>query len=289
MHFTYASPDKSQLKQGDIISKRSAIHALLEEYYPYWAEDQNYTHLMVISQTCDLVRRNGNPCKTHWINVAAVKPLGVVLNSQIKGYQDTDFMKAAGVYPLNERGAFRRFLQRLHNNNEVEYFYLHQEPSVKFMTNSCAFLRISATLRRDHYDVLLENKVVQLTPVFQAKLGWMVGTIYSRVGTGDWVPNKFESTREFTNMLDGIVEGTCNWLDRSRIKNAERKWKQANKPQDTEQFILQEIKRKPQLTLRERVVEDIISALREKDVIEESQVIAIREMIHGVDEIRNLR
>lgn len=66
-----------------------------------------------------------------------------------------------------------------------------------------AVLPLSFSFRTDHYDLLLENRVLGITPEFQAKVGHIIGQLYSRIGTPDlhdygWNDKK---TRQFINLL----------------------------------------------------------------------------------------
>jgi hypothetical protein len=105
------------------------------------------------------------------------------------------------------------FLNRLLNNNEKEYFYLHEEPQIG-LYSSCAFLRLSIAIRADeHYAMCRDARIASLSPEFQSKLGWLVGNIFSRVGTTDWKEN------ELKVKVKKILEEHIVWLDEDKIKN----------------------------------------------------------------------
>ena len=70
-HFTY-EPPKDDLRQGDLLEKTEALEELLEEVHPYYLKD-TYTHFLIITQSCDLVRRNGNPPKSRYVTIAGVR------------------------------------------------------------------------------------------------------------------------------------------------------------------------------------------------------------------------
>ena len=51
----------------------------------------------------------------------------------------------------------------------------------------CALLRRPAVLSLvDNYEGLVAARTLTLNEEFRAKLGWLVGNIYSRVATRDW-------------------------------------------------------------------------------------------------------
>lgn len=53
------------------------------------------------------------------------------------------------------------------------------------------------TLRVNHYPVLKETRRGRLSSEFRSKLGWLVGNLYSRIGTQDWNedPQRIEMLR----------------------------------------------------------------------------------------------
>jgi len=296
MHFTYEpKPSDSQLMQGDVIRKTDEICALLEQYYPYWAKNQDYTHLMVITQTCDLVRRDQKPCKATCINVAAVKPLETVLMLQTQRYRHTDFERFGRVCPIDEREEFLRFLEKLMNNNQSDYFYLHEEPGPRdepercLFPDSCAFLRISVAVRREHYHRLLEGKILELRESFQAKLGLLVGTIYSRVGTEDWVPNACTED-EFREILERTADEASHWLEGPSIRRLARAWsKEGKDPAEAERTVLNERAKHNQLTRKQGIVESVIEALLQERLIEGNRVNSVRQVLFRADQIRKLK
>ena len=73
IHFTYKhSPDMSSLCQGDVLQVTDGMRDILKEVHPYFLNKQ-YKYFMVLTQSCDLVRRNGGNCKTPYITLAAVR------------------------------------------------------------------------------------------------------------------------------------------------------------------------------------------------------------------------
>ena len=72
VHFTYkVAPDMQSLCQGDILKVTDGLKKILEEVHPYFLNEQ-YKYFMVLTQSCDLVRRGG-ACKTPYITLAAVR------------------------------------------------------------------------------------------------------------------------------------------------------------------------------------------------------------------------
>ncbi|HYA39750.1 MAG TPA: hypothetical protein VEF34_00470 [Syntrophobacteraceae bacterium] len=219
-HFTYCMPTEGDLQQGDILSKGDRLKALIGQIHPHYLKD-DYTHFIVLTQSCDLARRGGQSCMAEYISIAAIRPLFLVLEREIAKYQD-EFSKRAGVCKKQIRFRLEQFLERLFNNNHEEYFYLHEQLDMDFPTSSCAFLRLSIALKVDNYDLCLQSRILSLTDIFQAKLGWMVGNIYSRIGTDEWVPTACTKT-EFSENINKLLDSACEWVDEKKLNEAKGK------------------------------------------------------------------
>ena len=72
------------------------------------------------------------------------------------------------------------------DNNEPGYFYLHREPYLGINQRCCAFLPLAVTLGVEQFELCKAAKIAQLTENFQAKLGWLLGHMFSRVATVEW-------------------------------------------------------------------------------------------------------
>ena len=186
-HFTYQEPDLACLKQGDILKKSDGIRSILEQVHPHYLRD-DYQYFVVLTQTCDLVRRDSRQCKSPYITIAAVRSLELLLGMEIDKPQKTQVEIIGGICSLDLKQRMTQFLEHLLKNKEPDYFFLSDDTSLGFPDRMVAFLKLSISLKADlHYDTCLSAKVLGLTDAFKAKLGWLVGNMYSRVGTPDWV------------------------------------------------------------------------------------------------------
>lgn len=85
IHFTYKEKmDMSSLCQGDILNVTDDLSAVLKNIHPYFL-NEHYKYFMVLSQSCDLVRRDGKNCKTPYITLAAVKSYDSFLKKTLIG------------------------------------------------------------------------------------------------------------------------------------------------------------------------------------------------------------
>ncbi len=189
MHFTYDEIDNSSLHQGDIIKRSRSVEDILKNIHPHYFNNKDYKYFMVITQSCDLVRRNGM-CSSRYITIAAIRPLQEAVRREIDKIQYSQIEQKLDICNEAKRFKIEQFLERLTNNNEQEYFFLYKEPACGLDENCCAFLRLSIALKSKlHYETLLKSKILQLKESFQHKLGYLVGNSYARVGTEDWLSN----------------------------------------------------------------------------------------------------
>ncbi|UZJ43735.1 hypothetical protein OOT55_13870 [Marinimicrobium sp. C6131] len=215
VHFTYSeSVDKSCLKQGDVLSKTPALDSLLNQVHPHYSNSENYTHFQVLTQSCDLVKRNGNKCSSNYITLAAVRPLSDVLSRELGKNSVTKF-QGDSFCSESKRQKITDFLRVLMNNNHKDYFFLKSDQKMKLYEDSCTFLHLSIAIRaNEHYEKCLDAKTVQLEPTFRSKLGWLVGNLYSRVGTPDWAPDNY-SQQDFNNYIKNVLDENVIWIPKN--------------------------------------------------------------------------
>jgi hypothetical protein len=157
--------------------------------------------------------------KSRYINLAAVRPVEYALHIEASKHQQ-DWQRATRSISGRIKNKLLEFLGRLLNNNEPGYFYLHEDQGLGLAGNNCAFLALSVPLRVAHYDRCLDAKLAELTEPFQAKLGWLVGDMFSRVGTAEWddeIPDK-----SLGAATGEILDKTLVTIDDNRIREAMR-------------------------------------------------------------------
>jgi hypothetical protein len=204
-HFTYAdSADFNCLRQGDVLKKTDNLLKVIEEVHPYF-KSATFTHFLVLTQSCDLIKRDG-VCNSRYITIAAIRPLEDAIKRKVKEVSSTELERISNTFICERTYAkLKDFLQSLLNNNINDYFYLHPEPSFNLIDQSVAFLRVSIALKSElHYDTCLSCKIMELNDNFKSKLGWLVGNLYSRVGTEDWVP-KTMRIEPFTKFVNDLI------------------------------------------------------------------------------------
>jgi len=253
LHFTYEEEDKrdpAELRQGDILRRTPELEKLLKEYYSYFGNNDENQFFLVITQSCDLVPRDGGACKAKYIELAAVRPLRVAVKRELDHLAESGFDLRFTVAGMKRKGRFEQFLERLFNNNEHEYFYLCKEPTAGLPEDCCAFLHLTVPIKAMHYPTCLQARVLSLNTVFQAKLGWLVGQIYARVGTTDW------PSADLRKMVGDITREAAVWVDDKLIKSAlggVQRWKHEHPGEIADEEILrklvQELPRKKDVAL----------------------------------------
>ena len=221
MHFTYQDDIcRTDLMQGDVLERTQEINELLQSIHPHFYNDQKNLFFMVLTQSCDLVQRgNSRKCKASYITIAPVRSLDLVFDKHLSQLGYSRVEAELPVMTSKSKGKASEFLQRLFNNNETGYFFLDSE-GTKLSEDSVAFLTLSIAIKADlHYEKCLEAKVLELTDTFQAKLGWLVGQMYSRVGTPDWDNNLVKEK------VKNLLESTSIWVDDDKIKALESEYK----------------------------------------------------------------
>lgn len=261
LHFTYVAPQASEsLEQGDILEKNDEIKDLISKVHPHYLKE-DYTHFILLTQSCDIVRSR-NRLKARYLTLAAVRPLSLVLAREVEKEQKHALEKGANCVSSAKRGNFQDFIYKLLNNNNSDYFYLHSEPSFGFSEPSCAFLRLSVAVRADeHYDKCLKARKFSLENTFKAKLGWLVGDMYSRVGTPDWVPD-YTTRQEFSKLVGDLLDGACQWVDANKLDRAKKLYQAENGSQSKDQ-LRAFIENTEPLSKRDKAIERVVEILGE--------------------------
>lgn len=223
IHFTYKpEPDMENLCQGDVLKITEELSMVLKDVHPYFLNEQ-YKFFIVLTQSCDLVRRSGKNCKTPYITLAAVRSYSDFLERMfLKGkYVE----KVDELLIMDEKNKDRAYqlIERIYNNTEPEYFFLYKEDALEFPESMVAYLKVSIALKsNEHYDKCLNAKKIELTDEFKAKLGWLVGNMYSRVGTADW--DGIMSNQARMDMLNNDLNSMCIIGNKEQLKQLKKEF-----------------------------------------------------------------
>lgn len=222
IHFTYKKhPDMQSLCQGDLLRITDSIRDILKDIHPYFLKEQ-YKYFLVLTQSCDLVRRNGKKCKTPYITLAAVRDFDSFFEEYLIKDKCAERVNDILLMDIKKRDRAYQFLERLYNNTESDYFFLFREMELSFPNSMVATLKVSIALKSElHYEACLAAKVLELSDEFKAKLGWLVGNMYSRVGTADW--ESIMTSSEKTEMLSNELSTHCVIASKEQISELKKK------------------------------------------------------------------
>lgn len=279
MHFTYQdAPFHPDLMQGDVLGRTPKIEAILQQVHPHYYQKVDNKYFIVLTQDCDLVRRHGQPCDTRYISVAPVRPLRVALNRYIDELSEEGFESETPVCTMNSQGRFRNFLERLLNNNEPTYFYLRSEPGRGFPEDCCALLALSIPIKAHiHYDSCVEAKLLELAEGFRAKLGWLAGQMFSRVGTEDWPEDELRA------QIKEIVESSSFWVESRKLKELEKQvnaWKAANPGAVLSKTVIAELAHR--IPKRKDLVADqILKVLRNSGLVGQADETRVKNLVRN--------
>jgi len=285
MHFTYEAQPRSDLQQGDVIKRTEAVEALLKEVHPHYFQSTNYRYFIVLTQSCDLARRECKTCKGRYITIAAVRPIQIAIKREIEKLQYSEIERRLGFCSEERKAKLTQFLERLLNNNEEDYFYLHKEESIGFSEYYCAFLRLSISLKAQiHYNTILDARILSLKESFQHKLGYLVGSLYSRIGTEDWAENNLDAQfRQVTQQFakdDSVV-----WLEKNKYKKVLEILKSINdpKPEDLKKAISDTITNKDKSSTE---ILSIISSILSDLEISKDTIIKVQSRLKNRPEFK---
>ncbi|WP_155623238.1 hypothetical protein [Burkholderia diffusa] len=206
VHWTYKDQSTPDLEQGDLLEKTPyIIENVLKPYHPYYAQHPDNIYFIVLTQSCDLVRRGGG-CKNEYLALAPVRPLRVILerefSDQLRNRGDASQTYAA----LSTQTRYRDFLTKVFNNNYPKYFFLQSQPDHGLAEDMCAVLPLSISIKAEHYNECLNARKLQLEDSFQAKLGYLIGQQYAKVGTRDW------DEQVINQKVGDIIQKTAVWV-----------------------------------------------------------------------------
>jgi len=225
LHWTYNTcKNEDPLRQGDIIERTNPLLELFEEVHPHFCNPK-YLAFLVITQSCDLVLRK-DKCEARYINLAVIRSLEEMLDTFLEKYCN----KAIdGVYLSESKLDAKKLLWRIFNQNEqnLGIFYLHPHEEVKLAVPSVALLRVSVSFRSQHYDVIRKARCGCLDAEFRNKLGWLVGNIFSRIGTPDWSDHE-GGKKQLENLVKQMLNDEINpnaplWIKKTWKDAAEQK------------------------------------------------------------------
>ena len=181
-------------------------------------------YFVVLTQSCDLVRRRKNP-KSPFITIAAVQHLDSALNDHTSKIKDKNIDSQLNICNLSYRTQTIQYLERLLNNSEKSHYCLPVECHNNFSKDYCIVLNLSVAISSEYYNKCLEAKIGQMEEIFAAKLGWMAGNQFSRVATPD-IDELIDNTKGESSFksvfMERVFSSATIWLSTHQIKELKK-------------------------------------------------------------------
>lgn len=199
MEFIFSEDDLSKevLAQGDVIRRTPELDGCFEGTHPFGADASVPTYLVVVTQSCDLVKSR---LKIPHITLAPAKPFSVAVESFLQEEERQISGSSVPYYPQRALTKVEDLVRRYLQNTVSDYFFLPEAGHPDLAVDLVVFLRSKIFVDVNNYDTLAGAKIAELADVFRAKLGWLVGDMYSRVATPDFLerePNPKEVKKTY--------------------------------------------------------------------------------------------
>jgi hypothetical protein len=275
--------------QGDLLKRTDQLQEVVGQAHGYYAVAPDYTHFMVLTQSCDLVRRDGkSKPKARYITLAAVRPLQLVVDRRTQKAKYADVHDEINVCNLNDQVVVEQFVERLLNNTEDGFFCLPLGCHESLDDDLCVFLHLSIALRIDHFDACLAAKVGQLEDIFAAKLGWLTGNLYSRVATPDihdnLGPDAESAKKDFSQR---VLNQHTIWLSASQLKALKKLIKREPDPDSVSPERLRELIEEVPDDFS-FVVDRVLSLLRNNSFVDAEKEVALRNTLMSDTNLKKL-
>lgn len=222
--------DPVTLMQGDLLKITDSLSQLLKSSSSNNTNFDGITYLVVLTQSCDLIRRNGK-VKSRYITLAPVHSLDVAIKDRTHKLKDKNIDSQLSICNANDRSQTLQYVERLLNNSERDYFCLPLECHKAFIVDYCVSLNISIAIRNTFYEKCLEAKIGQMEDIYAAKLGWMTGNQFSRVATPD-VEDIFRTREDGSKFrstfMDRVFTSQAIWLSTHQIRELKKLIKRSN-------------------------------------------------------------
>ncbi|MDH5415228.1 MAG: hypothetical protein OEW87_13915 [Flavobacteriaceae bacterium] len=239
--------DTKNLHQGDLLVNADPLSSAIKAAHNYYATAKDYSHFMVLTQSCDLVLRKSTP-KTKYITLAAVRPVEAAITYEVEKTKfNLDFDFPIALFKEALRQQLKYTLDRFVNNTVDDYFFISKYWHEKIHENLCVFLPLSIAIRaRSHYEACLECKIAELEDIFAAKVGWATGNMYSRVATTDLI-EKFDKDfdeRFREQFAKDVLFPEMPWVHQSQVNRLKKvivEWKKENPNKTLDEAVAKEL------------------------------------------------
>ena len=209
----------------------------------------------------------------------------MIVGYMIENEQDL-FERTGELAGIKLRDRMKELLRHLIHNNHAEFFYLHSDPDLGIIEDSCACLRLSIGLRNAHYEILVAGRVLSLREPFRSKLGWLLGNLYARVATPEWVDHEGWDRKKFNDLIARELEQYCTWVDDKQLQKA-KMTAPANLLDQTAEVIRAHVE-SATVEKREDRLFGVLTKMKEKGVLDGGKGAKLIEALKRDSEFRAL-
>ncbi len=209
---------ESDLEQGDIIRRGPELVSMLREPHSYYATAHDYSHFIVLTQSCDLVRYSSG-IKSNYITIAALRPFSKFVE-KITNRSDCSLSQApVQLLRAESKVLIKQKVEQLLHYDLPGYFFVPAGAVPSIDVPLVGFLQLAVSIKPEHYEICRRDRVGKLQNVFSAKLGWLTGNQYSRVATPDIdEANERGDTLKLTNTLfKEYIDKEAFWLTQKQL------------------------------------------------------------------------
>lgn len=215
-------PDESEdLQQGDIIANNETVRKLINRTY-LQNFDSEIVAFLIITQSCDLARHDGKPCKASYVNLVPIWPFENVFLSLLEK-ECGNFKIKDRLYSANKgKTKANELIERICSQNAwaLGVFFLHSNIDVKIPVNSLALLQVSFAIPSNYsYDLFTKFRNGRLDAAFQGRLGWLVGNLYSRIGTPNFPEDRYKEIRKSLMSSDEDNDRIPRWIGKRKLQD----------------------------------------------------------------------
>ncbi len=235
VHWTYRQEMPKVLSQGDVLSVSKVKEEVGESFSAVHPNLFDAPFLLLCTQSCDIANN-----KARVLSLAPCTPIEDWLFDHIAGPLNDSpkrTMAEFGYASTKAREKAYEWLRRLINNDQPDLFFLFEDPAIGLQESVAADLRKKTYLALGDKDKLLTCRVASLNDEFRARLAWMLGEMYARVGTRDWpkpelksmteslLSNnfKFLTPREYDGIEKAVEQGKVRCADDIKALKEQRK------------------------------------------------------------------
>ena len=226
-HYIFDKNLDNCLYQGDVLQESLSpeFDELVNKYYSHYDSQFQCNYFLILTQSCDLIRRGNEPPAAEYIGIAPIFPVKKIILKKAQEKQEW-WQIDTRVIDHKHFESLALFVGKLLNNNISNYFYIHEDISQNISGFSCAILSLSMVFHIEYYDICLKAKTAQIQDIYRAKLGWNIGNIYSKVGTEEWdifYPQKKVSTVASSLLKDVFININKEQIEKGKKKLTEHK------------------------------------------------------------------